>query len=289
MKKKRKAVEPSTFDTLASLVDTLTAASPLPQTLCQYPACDPRKLASQWCHECNRHVCEGCLELLHVDLGARTHHQVSTFSNALIEPIQVTHVAPNVEVKKEVKTAEKPAPNDSQPLSKRPRTMTDAQAKDEKTKDEDEEKKNLDEETVESKGDGDSQPTSKRQKTVTDEKTKDDEDDEDEDDEDAEEANTVRDEENEDEKSDRIGWKLEWLDFSLEIEYIEPITLGDLLSLLYKPTRDAITCMVEMCSRDLSLPQNSFFLAHDTADIASKSIKSFFECKDYVNAVYMGE
>jgi len=246
--KKRKLPEPTTFDTLASLVDTLTAASsPLPQTLCQYPACDPRKVASQWCHDCKKHVCEGCLELLHVDLGARTHHQVSTFSNALIEPIQVTPVAPNVEVKKEVKTAENPAPNDSQPLSKRPRTMPHAQAKD-------------------------------------------DEDDEDEDDEDAGEANTVRDKENEEnEKSDRIGWKLEWLDFSLEIEYIEPITLGDLLSLLYKPTRDAITCMVEMCSRDLLLPQNSFFLAHDTADTAIKSIKSFFECKDYANAVYMGE
>ena len=122
----------------------------------------------------------------------------------------------------------------------------------------------------------------------------DNEDDNKDDDEDAGEADTVRDMENEDEKTDRIGWKLEWLDFILKIENIEPITLGDLLSLLYKPTRDAISCMVDICCRDWVQPlnSNSFFIA-DGEDITGASINKFIECKDegnpVSNAVYIGE
>ena len=106
------------------------------------------------------------------------------------------------------------------------------------------------------------------------------------DDEDAGEADTVWDKEIEG-KTDGLFWKLEWLDFILKIENIEPITLGDLLSLLYKPTRDAISCMVDICCRDWVLPQNSFFVA-DGEDITSESIK-LFEGNAVSNAVYIGE
>jgi len=153
--------------------------------------------------------------------------------------------------------------------------------------------------------DDDIQPLSKRRKPndankdaedTEDEDVKpEDEDDNKDDDEDAGEADTVWGKENEDEKTDRIVWKLEWLDFILKIENIEPITLGDLLSLLYKPTRDAISCMVDICCRDWVLPlnSNSFFVA-DGEDITGASINKFIECKDdegnpVSNAVYIGE
>jgi len=92
--------------------------------------------------------------------------------------------------------------------------------------------------------------------------------------------------ENEDEKTDRIVWKLEWLDFILKIENIEPITLGDLLSLLYKPTRDAVSCMVDICCRDGVLPLNSFLA--DGEDITKESIE-LFEGNVVSNAVYIGK
>ena len=111
-------------------------------------------------------------------------------------------------------------------------------------------------------------------------------DDNEDDNKDDDEADTVWDKENEG-KTDGLVWKLEWLDFILKIENIEPITLGDLLSLLYKPTRDAISCMVDICRRDWVLPQNSFFVA-DGEDITSESIK-LFEGNAVSNAVYIGE
>ena len=150
----------------------------------------------------------------------------------------------------------------------------------------------------------DDQPLSKRRIVITkeqdankDEDTEDegvkpeDEDDDNKDDneddnKDDDEADTVWDKENEG-KTDGLVWKLEWLDFILKIENIEPITLGDLLSLLYKPTRDAISCMVDICRRDWVLPQNSFFVA-DGEDITSESIK-LFEGNAVSNAVYIGE
>ena len=111
-------------------------------------------------------------------------------------------------------------------------------------------------------------------------------DDNEDDNKDDDEADTVWDKENEG-KTDGLVWKLEWLDSILKIENIEPITLGDLLSLLYKPTRDAISCMVDICRRDWVLPQNSFFVA-DGEDITSESIK-LFEGNAVSNAVYIGE
>ena len=117
-------------------------------------------------------------------------------------------------------------------------------------------------------------------------KDDDNKDDNEDDNKDDDEADTVWDKENEG-KTDGLFWKLEWLDFILKIENIEPITLGDLLSLLYKPTRDAISCMVDICRRDWVLPQNSFFVA-DGEDITSESIK-LFEGNAVSNAVYIGE
>ena len=150
-------------------------------------------------------------------------------------------------------------PDDDQPLSNRRIVIT-------KEQDAKEQDANTDEDT-EDEGDDN-----------TDDNTDDDED--------AGEADTVWDMENEG-KTDGLVLKLEWLDSILKIENIEPITLGDLLSLLYKPTRDAISCMVDICRRDWVLPQNSFFVA-DGEDITSESIK-LFEGNAVSNAVYIGE
>ena len=87
----------------------------LEATLCQYHACsDPKKVASQWCNKCKTHVCEGCLDLLHMDLGGRTPHSVVGFSNANVVIPDTTLNSANakgkVEGKKITKTVKKSPP-----------------------------------------------------------------------------------------------------------------------------------------------------------------------------------
>jgi len=118
------------------------------------------------------------------------------------------------------------------------------------------------------------------------------------DEEDDEDIKDQEDEEDEMDDSDedstkRIDWMVEWLDSIIfnwnRMGKSISMALGDLLSLLYKPTRNIISIIVDICSHDFVSTQHcSFFVAHDKEDIQNNSIQTFFERKDGKMLVYIG-
>lgn len=240
--------------------------------LCEHPACDPKKVASQWCHDCSMRVCEGCLVLLHLDLGVGRRHYVFGITNVLIEP------APRVDANDKDLTSED----------------ADRAEKNGNDKEEDKEDK-VDTSNVKGKcesltlipvGPFDKDLTSDRAETGND----DEEDEEDDEDiKDQEEEEDEMDDSDED-STKRIDWMVEWLDSIIfnwnRMDKPISMTLGDLLSLLYKPTRNIISIIVDICSHDFVSTHCSFFVAHDNDDIQNNSIQTFFERKD--GKIYIG-
>ncbi len=95
---------------------------------------------------------------------------------------------------------------------------------------------------------------------------------------------------------ENVIWKIEWLDAVIYIleRNSKPIcmTLGDLLSLLYKPTNNLVSIMVHVCTTIwLSHGQGQqCFVALDKQDIEQNCMKKFFGDKAqmalYIGAIY---
>ena len=131
----------------------------------------------------------------------------------------------------------------------------------------------------------------KEDKDKEEEEDKEDKEDDEKDDEDDEDQEDEMEDSDEDTK--RIDWMVEWLDSIIfnwnRMGKSISMTLGDLLSLLYKPTRNIISIIVDICSHDFVSTQHcSFFVAHDKEDIQNNSIQTFFERKDGKMLVYIG-
>ena len=87
---------------------------------------------------------------------------------------------------------------------------------------------------------------------------------------------------------ENVIWKIEWLDAIIYILERNSksicMTLGDLLSLLYKPTINLVSIMVHVCSHGQG---QQCFVALDKQDIEQNCMKKFFGDKAQM-AVYIG-
>ncbi len=88
---------------------------------------------------------------------------------------------------------------------------------------------------------------------------------------------------------ENVIWKIEWLDAIIYILERNSksicMTLGDLLSLLYKPTINLVSIMVHVCSHGQG---QQCFVALDKQDIERNCIKKFFGDEAQM-AVYIGD
>ena len=65
------------------------------------------------------------------------------------------------------------------------------------------------------------------------------------------------------------------------------MTLGDLLSILYKPTIQLMAVMLDFCTRDFVPQEQNWFVALEKKEIENNSIQKFFECENAKMAVYI--